>query len=155
MNKDYISSSGSSENVNETISRFITNGTMILMYTDKFICCELGEITDTAHLLEARVFNEDKEIKLMRPTIADEFCYRVIDDTILSKEDYMEEDHYLDIDSEQSEGNTYFTTGGGSYTLPLTDAEKIRIRNYRSLDKECIAQITDFRVVRFLKKGEK
>ena len=151
--RKYIDKCGIVNDVNE-VSRMISDGTMILMYTDRFVCCEQKEIEDIPHLLEARVFNSDSEIKIMRPTISDEFYYRMTDDKKLADDDYIDEVHYLDRNDKLSSGNSYVTTGGGKYELPITDAEKVRIRNYISFDEQNIAQITDFRVVGFLKKGE-
>ena len=116
------------------------------------------------HLLEARVFNDKSEIKIMRGTIADNFYFRLIDDSKLDSEQnskpdseqYIDEMHYLDIDldNKNTSGNNYVTTGGGYYSLPVADAERIKIRNYISFDEQNIAQISDFRVVKFLRKGE-
>lgn len=150
----YIKENGIVDDINKTVSEFITGGNMILMYTDRFVCREQREISDTEHLLEARVFNDTSEIKVMRPTMADNFYYRFIDDTVLDKNDYIEENHYLDINENLSSGNNYVTTGGGHYSLPVADAERITIRNYISFSEQGIAQITDFRVVKFLRKGE-
>ena len=75
--KKYIADFGSDDNVNEIIDRNISSGNMILMFTDRFECCPQQKIEDTAHLLEARVFTENAEIKIMRPTIADKFSWRI------------------------------------------------------------------------------
>ena len=141
--------------VNEVVSGNISDGTMILMYTDRFVCCKQQNIEDIPHLLEARVFNSHSEIKIMRPTIADDFYYRFIDDDGLESEWYIDEVHYLDIDldNKKTSGNHYVTTGGGEYDLPVEGAERVHIRNYISFDDQDIAQISDFRVVEFLKKG--
>ena len=155
MDRSYISASGAVDDLNALISRYMTGGIMILIYTDKFICCDQQEITDTAHLLEARVFSDDAEIKIMRPSIADPFFFRLINDADLNDTAYIQEDHYLDKDPKLSSGNNYVSTGGGKYVLPVADAEKIRIRNYISYDEQDIAQIVDFRAVRFLKEDEK
>ena len=158
--KNYIANFGSAEDVNAVIEQNINGGNMILMFTDKFKCCPQQNIEDTAHLLEARVFTENAEIKLMRPTIADKFTWRLIDDTKLSPDDYMIEEQYLDINgkikAEETESNSfeYTAIGGGKYTLPLENAEKLRIHNYISYDEQGIAQITDFRAVKYLGKGE-
>lgn len=152
INKDYIADFGKTTDVNSVIERSISGGNMILMFTDRFECCSQKEIEDTAHLLEARVFTEQLEIKVMRPTIADEFSWRVIDDKTVSSEDYIVEDQYLSI--ERASGNDYYAIGGGKYTLPIQNAEKIRIHNYISYDEQGIAQVTDFRAVKYLEKGE-
>ncbi|MBP3760645.1 MAG: hypothetical protein J6I55_04100 [Ruminococcus sp.] len=168
----YIKSSGTADDINKTISEFITDGNMILMYTNRFICCQQQEISDVEHLLEARVFNDTSEIKIMRGTIVDNFYFRLIDDSKPDSEQnskpdseqnskpdseqYIDEVHYLDIDldNKNTSGNNYVTTGGGYYSLPVADAERIKIRNYISFDEQNIAQISDFRVVKFLRKGE-
>lgn len=156
--KNYIADFGSAEDVNAVIEQNISGGNMILMFTDKFKCCPQQKIEDTAHLLEARVFTENAEIKLMRPTIADKFTWRLIDDTKLSTDDYIAEEQYLNINEKihekESSGFEYTAIGGGKYTLPLENAEKLRIHNYISYDEQGIAQITDFRAVKYLGKGE-
>jgi len=87
----------------------------------------------------------------MRPTIADEFRYRIIDDSKM-KSDYIEEKQYLDIDETKTKGFHYTATGGGKYKLTVENAEKIVIRNYISYDEQGVAQITDFRLVEYLCK---
>lgn len=150
--KNYITEFGSAEDVNAVIEQKISGGNMILMFTDKFVCCPQQNIEDTSHLLEARVFTESAEIKLMRPTIADQFSWRLIDDTKLSPDDFITEDQFLSIS--ESKGFEYTAIGGGKYTLPLQNAEKLRVHNYISYDEQGIAQITDFRAVKYIRKGE-
>lgn len=156
IKKNYISENGAVEadRINELVNRSITNGSMVLMYTHKFECVPQSEITDTAHLLEARIFNKEKELKIMRPTIADEFTYRIIDDNA-GEYDFIEERHYLDIDDKRTDGFNYTATGGGKYTLTVENAEKVLVRNYISYDEQGIAQITDFRLVEYLCKEVK
>lgn len=50
-------------------------------------------------------------------------------------------------------GACYVTTGGGSYTLPIENAEKIKIRNYLEYDENGIVVISDFRIMGFSQKG--
>lgn len=153
--KIYITEKGSvSGDINTLISEKMAGGNMLLMDTEKFECTPQKEIADTSHLLEVRVFTEEKELRIMRPTIADTFTYRLIDDTA-GDYDHIDEDQYLDIDDDKkSSGMSYIATGGGAYTLPIENAEKVRIRNYISYDEQGIAQITDFRIVKYLRKGE-
>ncbi len=139
--------------INALIAEKISGGNMLLMDTEKFECSPQKKIEDTSHLLDVRVFTPEKELRIMRPSIADEFTYRLIDDTA-GTYDYIDEDQYLDIDAKKSSGTAYVATGGGTYTLPVEHAEKIRIRNYISYDNQGIAQITDFRIVQYLTKGE-
>ncbi|MGN0643069.1 MAG: CRISPR-associated protein Csx19 [Huintestinicola sp.] len=151
IERDYISDFGKTEDINRLISEKMGSGIMILMYTDRFECCGFKHIDDTAHLLEARIFTENAELKIMRPTMADGFSYRLIDDS-KGNNDFIDEIQLLDIAA--SEGCEYTASGGGKYTLPLENAAKIRIRNYISYDEQGIAQITDFRAAGFLKRGE-
>ena len=152
--KNYIADFGSAEDINTIIEEHICSGNMILMFTDRFECCQQQKINDTAHLLEARIFNENSELKIMRPTITDIFSWRFIDDTKLSIDDYISEDQFLNINEKESTGFDYIAIGGGKYVLPLENAQKLRIHNYISYDEQGIAQITDFRSVKYLRKGE-
>lgn len=152
MEKNYILESGTADDVNKVIESHINNGTAVMIYTDRFMCDVQKKIEDTKHLLEVRVFNENAELKIMRSTIDRMFSWRYIDDTKLTKDDYIEEYQYLDIDTNKSSGCEYTATGGGKYHLPVSDAEKVVIRNYISYDDQGIAQITDFRIVRFTGK---
>ena len=153
-NKIYITEKGYvSGDINALIAQKISGGNMLLMDTEKFECSPQKMIEDISHLLEVRIFTEEKELRIMRPTIADTFTYRLIDDTA-GDYDHIDEDQYLDIDTDNSSGTSYTATGGGAYTLPVENAEKVRIRNYISYDEQGIAQITDFRIVKYLRKGE-
>ncbi|WP_155250406.1 type III-D CRISPR-associated protein Csx19 [Ruminococcus flavefaciens] len=153
--KTYVKECGAVSDINSLVGRLITGGSMILLYTDRFICCEQRDIEDTEHLLEARIFNLQSELKIMRPTIADAFSFRYIEDSgLVEKKDYFPQEHYLDINPGLSYGTSYISTGGGKYQLPVENAERIQIRNYVSYDEQNIAQITDFRCVRYLEKGD-
>ena len=90
------------------------------------------------------------------------FTWRIIDDSrfreALSGDETFEdrtytEQQYLDIDSTKSFGRNYTATGGGHYTLPVENAEKLEIRNC-VYDDNGILKIVDFRIVRILAKGE-
>lgn len=154
--KIYIAEYGAvTEDINLFIGRKIQGGNMIAMYTEKFECSVQQSISDFEHLLEIRIFTDEKELKIMRPTMEDYFSYRLIDDT-LGKYEYIDEKHYLDIDTnpEKSTGTEYTATGGGKYTLPIENAERVLVRNYISYDEQGLAQITDFRVVKYLKRGD-
>ncbi len=156
MERNYVSEKGKIQGeINEFISSKISDGTMIIMNTEYFQCCSQKDIEDVEHLLEVRVFDEKgekKELKIFRPTIADEFFYRLIDETNCEYE-HIDELQYLDIDITKSSGYDYVATGGGKYTLPIENADRVKIRNYISYDEQGIAQITDFRVVKIIKKG--
>ncbi len=153
--RNYIADCGTDDDVNAVISEKISGGNMILMYTDKFVCMPRQTVSDTEHLLEARVFTEYAELKIMRPTIADKFTWRLIDDRKNPDTDKIEERHYLSIDKKRSYGKRYFAIGGGEYELPVENAERVLVYNYISYDNQGIAQITDFRVVKYLVGGER
>jgi len=154
INKNYILEQGAvSGDINALIAEKISGGNMLIMDTEKFECTPQKEIEDISHLLEVRVFTEKKELRIMRPTIADAFTYRLIDDTA-GDYDHIDENQFLDIDTEKSSGTSYTATGGGAYSLPIENAEKVQIRSYISYDEQGIAQITDFRIVKYLRKGE-
>ena len=132
-------------------------------YTTGIICEPYnGNTGDVSHLLEIRLFNRDMELRASRPEIGMPFIWRIIDDNkfkdTLNGETFEErtytEQQYLDIDSTKTNGRTYTATGGGSYILPIDNAEKLEIRSYCIYDDNGILKIVDFRIVRILAKGE-
>lgn len=137
------------------------------VYTNHFYCgTELN--IDAKHLLELRIFSDDEEFKISRLNIGSDFTWRYINDSEYQKklenesDDFLsvfdnqiyDEEHYLDVDSTNSKGCCYITTGGGPYTLPVGNAEKVHIRNYLDYDEHGIVMISDFRIVGFIKKGD-
>ncbi|MDY3257371.1 MAG: CRISPR-associated protein Csx19 [Ruminococcus callidus] len=142
------------------------NGIFYALYTNKLVCSE--ELKETANLLELRIFDENYEVKYRREFVGEEFKFRIIDDnkfkqklanetdefTSKFENRIFDEKHYLDIDTIKSNGTNYVTTGGGEYTLPIENAEKISIRNYLDYDENGIAYISDFRIMKILAKGE-
>jgi len=128
-------------------------------YTTRIICERYnGEINDAAHLLEIRLFNDKCEIRAVRSALGKAFSWRVIDDSKLTDEELKDitysEIQYLDIDSTKSRGTNYCFTGGGSYTLPIENAERIELRHYGFYDENGLFTLSDFRIVRILAKGE-
>ena len=133
-------------------------------YTTGIFCDEFsGTVDDAVHLLEIRLFNEEAGIKAFSMPIGIPFTWRIIDDSrfreALSGDETFEdrtytEQQYLDIDSTKSFGRNYTATGGGHYTLPVENAEKLEIRNYCVYDDNGILKIVDLRIVRILAKGE-
>ncbi len=100
----------------------------------------LEEINEK-NLLELRVFNKNKEWKLIRSDVSKAFSARLIDDSKSdSNKEWYDEVQRLDIDSTRTQndpesGYTVWTTGGGQYHLPLEASEDgkngvIRIRYY-------------------------
>ncbi len=168
---DFVSDYGSvSESDLASVLGKIKARYMLLMYSAGMVeCVSAGEIKDVGHLLEARLFSEDAELKIMRPTIGSDFSWRMIDDNRFKEfcdnsafdktfeNCTLDEKHYLDINSELTEkGSTIYTaTGGGRYVLPEGGLEKVLIRDYIYYDDNGIANIADFRIVKFMKAGEK
>jgi len=147
------------------------NAVIYKMYTDKYECDKSSDISDIEHLLELRAFNKDSELKISRSSMCQQFCWRLIDDLDFKErlkcgEDdpfdncfdmrTLDDTQYLDIDTNKNKDDTfnYTATGGGKYSLPISNAEKVKIRNYVDYDEEGIAFICDFRIVKLLKKGE-
>lgn len=136
------------------------------VHTDHFYCGSELNI-DVKHLIELRIFTANAELKIARLNIGEDFRWRYIDDSAFEQslsdvtDDFLcqfsnrtyDEEHYLDIDTTKSNGFCYTTTGGGEYTLPIENAEKIKIRNYLEYDENGIVMISDFRIVGFLQEG--
>lgn len=126
------------------------------MYTDRYEVDRSGEVADIAHLLELRAFSENSELRLTRSEMGSEFIWRLMDDVEFKDkaadrfEEYIfDEKQYLDIDTTRSSGCEYTATGGGRYTLPVENAEFIRVRNYIDYDNDGMAFFRDFRIVGF------
>lgn len=143
------------------------SGTFFAVYSDHFQCGNSFD-NDTAHLMELRIFNDDEEFKLCRYDLGSDFRWRYISDNKFQDKLSNEEDeflrefsnrtfdeiHYLDIDTDKTAGTSYVTTGGGKYSLPFENAERIMIRNYLDYDDNGILSVSDFRIVKILTKEE-
>lgn len=172
MNLDYISANGiAQENeLCDLIKEYCSdNSYMLYVYTTKFGCEQSIIIDDVAHLLEVRVFDENCELKAVRSQIGKPFCWRYINDfdfkeklsTIADEYDgdydnrTFEEYQYLDVNTRLSKGTDYVSIGGGHYTMPEENLEKVKIINYVCYDENSgVLQITDFRIAGFLRKEE-
>ena len=114
---------------------------------------------DFEHLLELRLFNEKKEFHALRGAMGKPFSWRVVTDDE-SLDDFgsstIDESQYLDIDKKHSNplAGEYCAIGGGCYSLPVANAEKLLVRNYIDFDEENIAKVIDFRLVKIVKAGE-
>lgn len=106
------------------------------------------------YLLEARVFCETREIRLLRGDVGRPFLpIREIDDDAETRE-YFTEEQYLDIDESRSkekfaQHQNVRATGGGLYHLPLPGMRnaKLRIHNYIDYYEETgQAYISDWRL---------
>lgn len=135
-------------------------GYALIQCTDRYTVLELSDkdidISENK-LLEIRIFNKDKEKRLFRLDLQDEFCYYETNDTDLKPEiDYFDQQQILDIDTTKVlEGNCVRSTGGGVYTIPKTvfgdNLEKaaVTIRHYFGVTPTGQAYIKDFRCVEF------
>lgn len=159
----------------ETAVSECREGYVIAMLTDKFQIVNLKKEAEYREALggisyenlfrkaiEIRVFDKNKETKLFRSGIGEEFRYRKIEDQEGEDElSHFDEKQYLDIDEKRSrpkEGIAY-TTGGGKYPLPLDDCKdvygdvKIQIRNYLEYDPDTMrVSIADWRLVEFVRE---
>ena len=136
-------------------------GYALIQCTDRYTVLELPvsdiDISENK-LLEIRIFNKDKEKRLFRLDLQDEFCYYETNDTNLKPEiDYFDQQQILDIDTTKVlEGNCVRSTGGGVYTIPKSVSRgklgqaTIIIRHYFGVTKAGQAYIKDFRCVEFI-----
>ncbi len=167
--KDFISKYGTTteSDLLTVAETYLCDGCNVYaVHTDRFYCGSELNI-DVKHLVELRIFTSNAEFKISRLNIGENFRWRYIDDSafeqVLSEEtdDFLckfsnrtyDEEHYLDINSTKSNGTCYTTTGGGEYTLPIENAEKIKIRNYLEYNENGIVMISDFRIIGFVQKG--
>lgn len=115
-------------------------------------------------LLELRAFSETDEFYACRSLTGADFLCRYVDDGAFPTdgEDKMLEIHYLDIDgtypahSQEKDGMyEYKTMTGGVYHLPVENADRLVLCNYIRYDNaEGLAQVYDYRFVKFLSEGE-
>ena len=168
--REYITSFGTvpPDEVIALAEKYLTADCIVYaVYSDRFFC-GLSPDRDVSGLMEMRIFNEDSEIKICRYTLGNDFRWRYISDRKfmerLSEEPnsflsdinnrVFDEISYLDIDSKKSYGINYVTIGGGKYSLPVENAERIKTRSYLDYDENGILSVNDFRIVQILKKGE-
>lgn len=166
---DFIAEHGTAnENeISDRLNSLIDGGDFCAycQYTTGITCEQYdGKIDNIAHLLEIRLFNLASEIRAVRSVIGDPFIWRKIDDEKFkeklsgTEEDFCErtysEIQYLDIDATKSNGRNYRFIGGGGYTLPIENAEKLEIMHYGIYDENGLFMLSDFRIVRILAKGE-
>lgn len=104
-------------------------------------------------LLDIRVFNKDKEYRLFRGSLDQEFSYRCLADN--KEEGAIVREQFIDIDTKRSNKNEIYSTGGGKYSLPLDNLKdaKLVLKEYVDYDEFGNAYIKDFRLAGF-KEGE-
>ena len=138
---------------------------MFCVFTDRFFCKKYEQFDDIGTLLEIRVFDEQGEFKAIRGNIGKVFVWRYISDENLENSEQFDlenqcydEIQYLDIDIAETEkitnANEYVSIGGGHYIMPEEGLEKTLIRHYGEYDSEGMLIMKDYRIVRFMKRGE-
>lgn len=155
----------------ETMERFwlcaekVTEGFVFAMLTDAIVWKhwpmspeEQKDLQQKEEkLLDIRIFNKEKELRMFRGDIGRKFRGRMLEDTeaVLHGQEFFDEEQYLDIDDRRSAGlfareQKVQATGGGCYDLPLSgfaDA-KVKIRDYLGYYEESgQAYVKDWRLV--------
>lgn len=137
---------------------------IIVQMTDQYLVDKWQEMKDNLEkieerkVLEIRIFNKDKEMKLFRSDVGKEvFLYRLRDDTgcLDGLESTIDEFQYLDINEDRSknsfqESNEVYTINGGKFRLPLKNMENagIVIRHYLDYYEETgQVKVIDWRAV--------
>ena len=99
-------------------------------------------------LLELRVYDASSEYHAQRSAMGLPLAGRLVRDADFAPDEMLDDVQLLDKDARRSSGTSYVTTGGGKYTLPVPDAERILIRNYIAYgEDDGMASIVDFRIV--------
>ena len=149
----------------EILSELAEGRTLVAYFTDRADCVTGIDAEEVKKLLELRAFNETNEFYACRSLIGEKFTCRYIEDEEIPKDDatHMLETHYLDIDTTFTEAGkpvgdlfAYKTMTGGVYHLPIENANRLLLCNYISnKNPEGLAQVYDYRFVRFLTKEAK
>ena len=149
----------------EILSELAEGRTLVAYFTDRADSVTGIDAEEVKKLLELRAFNETSEFYACRSLIGEEFTCRYIDDKKIPTDDatHMLETHYLDIDTTFTEAGKpvgdlfeYKTMTGGVYHLPIENANRLLLCNYISYkNPEGLAQVYDYRFVRFLTKEAK
>ncbi|MBR2283908.1 MAG: hypothetical protein IJ874_05750 [Ruminococcus sp.] len=173
MTREYITEHGrvTAADAAEIAQRFYTGGCSVYaVYTDRF-CCGKEPVDDFSHLLELRIFTEKSELKMSRFDISGEFIWRYIDDDRFrerldaekAQDEFLSdfgsrtfrEIQYLDIDrpaTDRDPDGLYHTTGGGTFSLPVRNAERIELLSYLDYDDNGILSVNDMRIVRIIER---
>lgn len=150
----------------EKLPELATGRTLVAYFTDRADCVSGISVEEVNKLLELRAFNETGEFYAFRSLTDEPFICRSIDDGGIPADDetHMLETHYLDIDADrtynpdQKENGGWYeyqTMTGGVYHLPIRNADRVLLCNYITYDNaESIAQVCDYRFVKFLSEGE-
>lgn len=131
----------------------------IAMYPDSFKSGVYGEGIGLDELLEARIFNEDRELLISRSGIGEDFSWRIASEKGYSGPDkfFYERYQLIDINAEKSTEKvedgcmSIVSTVGGKYSLPITGTEKrIKIITYVDYDENGMAYAADNRICGFV-----
>ena len=131
----------------------------VAVYTDRMESDRFSKLSleDIGHLLELRVFCEEKELLCRRDYMGEAFCARILDDNCGMA--FFDETHLLDQDltrmessgTEEEPMTRFYTMGGGSYEVPYSEnVSKIRVRTYFAADdgKNGIEYPVDWRAIK-------
>ena len=155
---DFIKASGkaSEDEINALLEKYKSDSALLFcVYTTRFCCTAYEPVADTAHALEIRLFDEKGEFKAVRANIGADFVWRYASDEGVPKDCIYDEVQYLDVNEETTNSTDYVSTGGGHYTMPEPGFERAVIRHYGEYDDNGMFGLRDFRIVKFLRKGEK
>lgn len=115
-------------------------------------------VDDIENLLEIRAFDENGEFRAYRSMLNSDFKVREIVDDEAYGDGYIDEKHYLDIDTTKcSVGDSLkVATGGGAYHLPemVADSQLLKVRYFYKYDSDGIARKFDWRIIGFCKEGQ-
>lgn len=127
---------------------------LFCVYTTRFCCTDYEPIEDIAHVLEIRLFDKKSEFKAVRANIGGDFVWRYANDEGVEEDCIYNEIQYLDIDDNKTNGIDYVSIGGGHYIMPDTGFDRVVIRHYGEYDDDGMFGLKDFRIVKFLRKGD-
>ena len=110
-----------------------------------------AEVKDAGQLLELRVFDSNRELRLMRNTLGAQFFWRLAEGIFDNERTFsLYETQLLDKDDKHSHGCEYKSTAGGIYELPGNGYSQVHIVNYFTYDEETgNLQYADFRIQSF------
>ena len=98
-------------------------------------------------LLEVRAYDKESEFHAQRSALGERFLTRYVFDDDYDEDQLLDDVQLLDIDATRSKGNSYVSTGGGRFQLPLVGATKVRLRNYIEYGSDGMGTVVDFRIV--------
>lgn len=144
---------------------FDNGANAVLIYNDAFEVIRVSELLSQEFnlknaeekLLDIRVFDQKKEIRICRDYAGNTFSEKIeLDDEEMQEYDTYEDEQYLDKAKVFWEaGKTWIrATGGGSYPFPTDEKSnsKVKLKNYVSYDEYGQACLAAWRLVAFIKE---